>query len=226
MAEPLQWLDLRAEGVAYLHGKGLGLRSASFTLAAGEWLGSGGPSGGGKTTLLDLLAALFVPQEGQVTGNGERLAGQNLERWRAGLAYVGQDGALFDDSIRGNLLADGAGAAEAALWSVLEMTALEDRVRGFPAGLDQRVGDRGSQLSGGERQRLAIARALLRHPSLLILDEATSALDRETEARVLGALRSLGPRPAVILAAHRASTLAHCDVQARVDKGAFRIVGS
>jgi len=226
MAEPLQWLDLRAEGVAYLHGEGLGLRSASFTLAAGEWLGIGGPSGGGKTTLLDLIAALLVPQEGRVTVNDEPLAGLNLERWRAGLAYVGQDGAIFDDSIRGNLLADGARTDEAALWSVLELTALDNRVRGFPAGIDQRVGDRGSQLSGGERQRLAIARALLRRPSLLILDEATSALDRETEARVLGALRSIDPRPAAILVAHSGSTLAHCDLQARVDEGVFRLLRS
>jgi len=226
VAEPLQWSSIRAEDVAYQHGEGLGLRGASFTLSSGEWLGIGGPSGGGKTTLLDLIAALLVPQQGEVSVNGEPLAGPNLEGWRAGLAYVGQDGAMFDDSIRGNLLADGARADETSLWSVLELTALDDRVRSFPAGLDQPIGDRGSQLSGGERQRLAIARALLRRPSLLILDEATSALDPQTEARVLEALRNLDPRPAAILVAHRPTTLTHCDVQARVEDGVFRLLRS
>ena len=118
---------------------------------------------------------------------------------------------MFDDSVRGNLLAEGAVADDELLWSVLQRVGLDKRVRAFRGGLDERIGDRGSQLSGGERQRLAIARALLRRPSLLILDEATSALDPETEASVLAALRALEPRPAAILVAHRPSSFAHCD---------------
>ena len=117
---------------------------------------------------------------------------------------------MFDDSVRGNLLAEGAEADDAQLWDVLDAVGLADRVRGFPNGLDDRVGDRGSQLSGGERQRLVIARALLRRPSLLILDEATAALDANSEAEMLGRSRALDPRPAAILVAHRESTLAHC----------------
>jgi ATP-binding cassette subfamily C protein len=144
------------------------------------------------------------------------LRGQTLERWRDQLAYLGQGDSLFDDSVRGNLVADGIAAAEADLWDVLDTVGLRQRVAALPAGLDQRVGDRGSSLSGGERQRLALARALLRKPRLLILDEATSALDAESEADIIEALRSLQPRPAALLVAHRDATLAACDRQARV----------
>ena len=221
-AQPLQWSRLAVEGIAYLHGEGLGLRSASFKLQAGQWIGIGGASGGGKTTLLDMVAGLLVPQQGRVTVDGEPLAGARLEGWRASLAYVGQDGSVFDDSVRGNLLAEGAAADDEALWAVLRQVGLEARVRAFAAGLDQRIGDRGSQLSGGERQRLAIARALLRRPSLLILDEATSALDPEGEAGVIEALRALQPRPAAILVAHRETTLGHCDLRARIDNGVMQ----
>jgi ATP-binding cassette subfamily C protein len=91
------------------------------------------------------------------------------------------------------------------------MVGLVTRVRAFPGGLDQSVGDRGSQLSGGERQRLVLARALLRKPSLLILDEATAALDSDSEALLLERLRALDPRPAALVVAHRQSSLAYCD---------------
>jgi len=126
---------------------------------------------------------------------------------------------VFDDSVRGNLLADLPGASEEALWRALEVAGLADRVRALPGGLDERVGDRGSQLSGGERQRLAIARALLRNPSLLILDEATAALDGDSEAELLGRLRKIRPRPAAILVAHRPSTLGHCDSVITIQHG-------
>jgi len=99
---------------------------------------------------------------------------------------------------------------------VLERVGLLGRVRAFPNGLDQEVGDRGSQLSGGERQRLVIARGLLRRPSLLILDEATAALDADGEAELLKELRALAPRPAALVIAHRESTLIHCDSVIRI----------
>jgi ATP-binding cassette subfamily C protein len=183
----------------------------ALELGRGQWIGISGPSGSGKTTLVDLAAGLLEPQSGAVKVDGEPLAGDLLERWRASLAYVGQDGSVFDDSVRGNLLAEGVRADDERLWSALAAVGLEDRVQAFDRGLDERVGDRGSQLSGGERQRLAIARALLRKPSLLILDEATAALDAKSEAELLDHLRGLDGRPAAILVAHRDSTLTHCD---------------
>ena len=210
-AEPLDWAELRLEDVSYEHQPGPGLQQASLTLRSGEWLGIGGPSGVGKTTLIDLIAGLIAPQEGAIRIDGRPLDGELLERWRAGLGYVGQEGSVFDDSVRGNLMAESGAASDEALWHVLELVGLAPRIRALPDGLDERVGDRGSGLSGGERQRLVIARALMRAPSLLLLDEATAALDADSERALIERLRDLSPRPAAILVAHRASTLDHCD---------------
>ena len=133
-----------------------------------------------------------------------------LGRWRAGLAYVGQDGTIFDDSIRGNLLAEGAKADEPALWAALELAGLAERVRALPRGLDERVGDRGSQLSGGERQRLAIARAMLR-PQPADPRRGDRGAGRQRRGELIERLRALEPRPAALVVAHRPTTLGHCD---------------
>jgi ATP-binding cassette subfamily C protein len=224
-AEPLDWSELRLEDAGFEHQPGLGIRNASLTLARGEWLGVGGPSGAGKTTLIDLVAGLLNPQSGSATIDGGALDGETLDRWRAGLAYVAQDGSVFDDSIRRNLTVDSGGAGDEELWRALDLVGLADRVRAFPAGLDERVGDRGSSLSGGERQRLVIARALMRRPSLLLLDEATAALDAESETGLLTRLRAIQPRPAAIVIAHRPSTLAHCDSVLEIQHGVMEESG-
>jgi ATP-binding cassette subfamily C protein len=210
-ARPLEWRELRLDGVAFEHQPSLGLPATSLRLKRGEWIGLAGVSGAGKTTLVDLVVGLLSPEAGTISADGRPLGGERLEQWRAGLAYVGQDGAVFNDSVRGNLLAEGAAADEDALWRALDLAGLATRVRAFPQGLDESVGDRGSVLSGGERQRLVLARALLRNPTLLILDEATAALDAKGEAQLLKRLRALKPRPAAIVIAHRESTLRHCD---------------
>jgi ATP-binding cassette, subfamily C, bacterial len=217
--EPLDWTELHLADAGYDHQPGLGLDSASLTIRAGEWLGVRGASGGGKTTFVDLVAGLLEPKRGAVRVDGRALGGDTLDRWRAAIAYVGQDGSLFNDTVRGNLLAEGADADEEQLWRVLDTVALAQRVRAFPGGLEENVGDRGSQLSGGERQRLVLARALLRRPSLLILDEATAALDPDSEAELLQRLRAMAPRPAAIVVAHRDSTLRHCDSVVSIQHG-------
>src|SRR5207342_287708 len=153
-----------------------------------------------------------------ITVDGAPLADM-LNQWRAGLAYVPQEGVVFSDSVRGNLLAEGASADEADMWQALETVGLGQRVRAFPGGLNESVGDRGSQLSGGERQRLVLARALLRRPSLLILDEATAALDPAAEAQLIERLKAITPRPAALIVAHRESTLSHCDSVITIQHG-------
>jgi ATP-binding cassette, subfamily C, bacterial len=209
--EPLEWERLQLIQASFVHEPGLGLAPTSLELRLGDWLGLSGASGAGKTTLVDLLAGLLPPEHGSITVDGKALEGDMLERWRAGIAYIGQDGNVFNDSVRGNLLAEGASTDHVGIWQVLEIVGLGERVRAFPRQLEESVGDRGSQLSGGERQRLVLARALLRKPSLLIFDEATAALDPESEAKLIERLKAITPRPAAILVAHRESTLSHCD---------------
>jgi ATP-binding cassette subfamily C protein len=214
-AEPvpdrIEWKKLRIDSLTFEHEPGLGVRDASFALVSGEWIGIGGASGVGKTTLVDLIAGLLSPDVGSISLDGQPLEGKTLERWRAGIAYVGQDGTVFNDTVQSNLLAEGADADHVGLWHALELAGLATRIRALPNGLNEPVGDRGSALSGGERQRLLIARALLRRPSLLILDEATAALDPDSEGDLLKRLRALEPRPAALVVAHRDSTLAYCD---------------
>jgi ATP-binding cassette subfamily C protein len=207
---PIEWNRLEIHRAGYEHQPGRGLHDFSLKVANGEWVGIRGASGSGKTTLVDLVAGLLTPQQGEILVDGRPLA-DVIERWQAAIAYAGQDGVVFNDSVRGNLLAEGAEADNVGLWQALEAVGLAERVRAFPDGLNQSVGDRGSQLSGGERQRLILARALLRKPSLIILDEATAALDAEAEGRLIERLKAVAPRPAALVVAHRESTLSHCD---------------
>ena len=223
--EPLDWDELKATAIGYEHSRGLGIEAASLTLRRGEWLGIEGASGAGKTTFVDLVSGLLAPQHGEITVDGRRLAGPTLEQWRSAIAYIGQEGSVFDDSVRGNLLAEGASADNVDLWQALETVGLAERVRAFPDGLNQSVGDRGSQLSGGERQRLVIARALLRRPSLFILDEATAAMDNESEAQLIGRMKALSPRPTALVIAHRQSSLSHCDSIASIQHGVLKLRG-
>jgi ATP-binding cassette subfamily C protein len=219
-AAPLEWRELVLDRATYRHpgGEG-GTQELSLSIASGEWVALSGPSGAGKTTAADLVAGLLRPQSGSVAVDRQPLEGETLDGWRHSLAYVGQTDTVFDDTVRGNLLAEGATADDAAMWSVLEAVGLGERIQAFPEQLDAQVGDRGSSLSGGERQRLTIARALLRNASLLILDEATNALDAAGEQSVLGHLRALQPRPAALLIAHRPGPLALCDRVVEIDKG-------
>jgi ATP-binding cassette subfamily C protein len=219
---PMDWKELRLEQVGFIHAPGLGIAEVTLRLGRGEWLGVAGASGAGKTTLLDLIAGLLPPQDGTISVDGQQLDGETLDRWRESLAYVGQEGSVFDDSVHGNLLAEGANADDEQLWSALEIVGLAERIRALPNSLDERVGDRGSALSGGERQRLIIARALLRRPSLLILDEATAALDSTSEEALLKALHGLDSRPAALVVAHRPSTLGHCDSVVTIQHGTLQ----
>ena len=221
--EPLEWARAALDNVGFRHESGGGIDGVTLELERGQWLGLEGPSAGGKTTLADVVAGLLEPQQGRITVDGSPLAGSVLERWRSGLAYVGQDGLVFADSVAANLGADRAGVTEDEMWAALELAGLAERVRAFPSGLGHFLGEGGSALSGGERQRLLVARAVLRRPTLLILDESTAALDPDAEAKILERLKSLESRPAGLVIAHRESTLAHCDSRITIQHGAARM---
>ena len=132
-----------------------------------------------------------------------------LAGWRNELSYVSQDPFLFHDTVRRNL--GGSRISEEDMWSALELTGAAALVRAMEGGLDAIVGERGALISGGERQRIALARALLRRPRLLVLDEATSALDSSSEGAIFENLRAIANRPTIIVIAHRTENLDKCD---------------
>jgi len=170
-----------------------------------------GPSGVGKSTVADIIAGLLQPTEGAVYCDDIKLEGISRMAWRQGLAYITQDVFLFHDTVRANLEWVSSTVGVDDLWQALELAAAKEFVEQLPLGLDTVIGDRGVRLSGGERQRLALARALLSQPQLLILDEATSALDYDNEIKVRQALRKLKGKLTIIIIAHRETTIEHVD---------------
>ncbi len=169
-----------------------------------------GASGAGKTTLGDVLLGLLEPASGAVLVDGRPMASLARAPWRDRVAYLAQEPMLLHGTIRENLLFAQPGASAEALHDALRAAAC-DFVDALPQGLDAPIGDRGVLLSGGEKQRLALARALLRQPGLLVLDEATSALDAETESRVLQTVDALKGRCTVVFCTHRAAPRAIAD---------------
>jgi len=205
-----QSIDLKDVTLRYEGRDTPALNNVSITLPTRTTTAIMGASGAGKSTLADILMGLLEPEQGSMYVDGIAVAGQSRMRWRRSVAYVPQDVFLFHDTIRNNLLWGNSKASEAELMQVLNLSAAQF-VQHLPQGLDTVVGDGGVRLSGGERQRIALARALLRHPSLLILDEATSALDLENEARVRDAIENLHGDLTVVIIGHRLPTLEHAD---------------
>lgn len=213
------------ESVAYAYDDGSDvLRGVDMTLRAGETTALVGASGSGKSTIADLVIGLALPHSGCVRIDGEMLTPDRLVAWRRQVGYVPQDVFLFHDTIRANLELVAPDARDDDLWHALRDASADAFVAALPEGLDTVVGDRGVRLSGGERQRLALARALLRKPSLLVLDEATSALDVENERRIQAAIDRLRGKITILVIAHRLSTVRATDAIHVLDEG--RIVES
>jgi ATP-binding cassette, subfamily C, bacterial len=180
--------SLELDRVTFRYEPGSGppvLDRVSMKIEVGRTVAVMGPSGAGKSSIADLVMGLIAPDDGRVLVDGQPLLPEQVKSWRDGIGYVAQDAYFFHDSIRANLLWASPDAREDEIWQALKTSALSEFVSGLPRGLETNLGDRGVLVSGGERQRLALARALLRRPSLLILDEATSSLDPENEQRIL-----------------------------------------
>ena len=202
------------------------LQGVSLEIPAGRITAIAGPSGAGKSTLADVLLGLLAPGGGEVRVDGALLTGSNSRRWRRSAACVLQDPYLFHDTIRANLRWAQPGAAEAEMWRALRLAAADRFVAALPEGLDTVAGDRGGRLSGGERQRIALARALMRRPALLVLDEATSQLDAENERRILAALESLRGRTTIVVIAHRTALLERADRVVLLESGRVAAAGA
>jgi len=170
-----------------------------------------GPSGGGKSTFADLLIGLLTPDMGQVLIDGKALEGDVLHSWRRSVGYVPQESLLFHETLQENMRWASPDSSEEDIWHALKLAAADDFVRNLPDGLNTIVGDRGVRLSGGQRQRIALARALLRYPTLLLLDEATSNLDAENEQRIIQALQQLRGTMTVVFISHRQSAVECAD---------------
>ncbi|MEY4226587.1 MAG: hypothetical protein RL190_1344 [Actinomycetota bacterium] len=188
------------------------LRDIDLSVAEGEAVGVVGPSGAGKTTLMDLLLGLLEPTSGEVLVGGIPLATCS-DVWRSRIGFVPQEIFLFDDTLAANIAFAGPDGAmdRGCLDEAIRLAHLSSVVEGLPDGPDTRLGERGVRLSGGQRQRVGLARALYRRPSVLFLDEATSALDNEAEAQIGEALRDLHGQLTIVVIAHRLSTVQRCD---------------
>jgi subfamily B ATP-binding cassette protein MsbA len=196
------------------------LQGVELRVRPGETVALVGPSGGGKTTLVNLLPRFYVPTAGRVTLDGHDLQTLELESLRGNIALVSQDVVLFNDSIYANIAYGRmGGASEKDVVAAAESAHAMGFIRETPEGLNTLIGENGLRLSGGQRQRLAIARALLKNAPLLILDEATSALDTESERQVQAALDALMRGRTTIVIAHRLSTIERADRIVVLERG-------
>lgn len=207
--------ELRFDHVSFMHQSATtpALQEISFTVKRGETIAFVGPSGSGKTTLVKLLVGLYAPREGAILYNGHDSTRIDLDRFRERMGLVTQDTQLFSGTIRENLLFVRPQASDEECLDVLRRAAAQNLLARADKGLDTLIGEGGVKVSGGEKQRLSIARALLRHPHLLVFDEATSALDSLTEEEISQTVREVSAREdaVTILIAHRLSTVMHAD---------------
>lgn len=193
---------------------------ADMLIPVGRSIGVMGPSGAGKTTVIDILLGLLKVQKGSVTSDGTDIF-ENYEAWLSHVGYIPQSIYMLDGSIKENI-AFGVKPEqinEDRVWEVLEQAQMKEFVQEQPLGLESQIGERGVRISGGQRQRLGIARALYHDPELLIFDEATSALDTETETAIMEAVDALHGQKTLVIIAHRLRTIENCDIIYEVKEG-------
>jgi len=202
------------------------LRNVSFVAPAGRIVALVGATGSGKSTIAALAAGLYVPDSGNVWVDGVPASGGSIDVPRPSVAFVTQDAYLFHDTIRENIIFGLGDVSDRDLIDACKAAQIHERLHNLPAGYNTIAGERGARLSGGERQRIAIARAILRRPSVVILDEATAHLDNITEAALSHALTEVFADTARLVIAHRLSTVAAADEILVIDGGRITEVGT
>jgi ATP-binding cassette, subfamily B, bacterial PglK len=214
-----KFTDIELKNVSYLYpeSKNLALNNISMRINNSEIIGISGPSGIGKTTLINLLSGLLTPTSGQVLYNGLPISGLKLRD--LSIAYIPQETVSINGSILRNIVLtdDISNEVSNRVMSLLEITNLSSVVKKMPNGLDTIIGQSGAKISSGQRQRIAIARALFFNKDLLILDEATNAVDIETESLIINNIRSQNKTISMLIISHRPSSLTHCDRIYRMD---------
>jgi ATP-binding cassette subfamily C protein len=201
--EPTFEEGCRFENVTFAHADRPVVRHVDLSIPTGGITVLQGPSGAGKTTLIDLLTGLYAPDEGRVLIDGVPLTDISLKAWRRMIGYVPQELSLLHGSVRENISLGDETISEERIEAALERAGALEFVRALPGGLDSDVGEMGTRLSGGQRQRIALARALVNDPRLLILDEVTSALDPETERLICDGVAGLAGRYTIVAITHR-----------------------
>ena len=202
------------------------LEGVSFDVAPGETVALVGPSGAGKTTVLQMLLRFYDPAHGRIALDGVPIDGLRLDDLRGQIALVPQDPVIFADSVRANILFGRPDASDAEIEAAAKAAAAHDFITALPEGYDSWLGERGVLLSGGQKQRIAIARAILRDAPVLLLDEATSALDAESERAVQKAVENLSKGRTTLVIAHRLATVKRADRIVVMDQGQVVATGA
>jgi ATP-binding cassette, subfamily B, bacterial MsbA len=213
-------IELKNVSFAYIEGQPV-LQGVNLVINAGETIALVGHSGGGKSTLMDLILGFYPPQNGTISVDGKDLNSISLKSWRKKLAYVTQETLLFHDTVRNNLTWGNVDTDEKKLVEYAKLAGAHDFILNLENGYDTVIGDRGNKLSGGQKQRLALARAFLMEPKVLILDEATSALDHQNEQHLKESIIYLKKKynMTIIMIAHRYTTIQDVDQIYVLDSG-------
>lgn len=215
---------IQLKNVAFSYDKNIVLKNINAEFPAHKLISITGPSGAGKTTLIDLLVGLHLPTQGKILIDGEDIRNINLISWRQKIGFVPQEGLLINDTLQNNLTLYDSSISEARLIEALKKSEAWTFVQEMPEGLQTRVGERGERLSGGQRQRISIARSLVFNPDLLILDEPTSALDPETEKELCNTLKKLSQKTTIIVISHQERISEISDIVYKITDGQLTLV--
>lgn len=210
--------------VSFTYGRGPVLNDVTLEIPVGRITTLVGESGSGKTTIVDLILGLFVPTSGQILIDNIDLTEVDMDMWRSSIGYVPQEALLFNDTIEANITLGDPHLSRIDVLRSLELAGLSSFIDSLPNGLATLVGERGMMISGGQRQRLALARALVHRPRLLILDEATSALDPQTEAEICAAVRQQAGEMTIIAITHQKSWVDAADRVYLIDHGSAELI--